>query len=126
MNTNKIIFYVLTFFIITGFATSNYWLPKFRPFGTSTTFTDSTNYVNLTGKGIKIPNDSLKVGKWMIAGTYGGGIYLDTNKKGELSFTGNSMYIYNRKDYGYTYFYSGEKLSGFSFNKSSLIFSFSL
>lgn len=72
-------------------------IPKFRPFGTSTTFADSTDYVNLN-KGLNIPNDSLKVGKYLIVGGKGGGIYLDTNKAGEILYNGTDLLFRNGKD----------------------------
>jgi len=102
MKRNKILFYVLAFFIITGFATSNYWIPKFRPFGTSTAFTDSTNYITIN-KGLYVL-DSMKVMKDFYVGTKGGKVYLDTNREGQIYFTGLSMYLGNAKNKGYMYF----------------------
>lgn len=92
-------------------------IPKFRPFGSSTTFADSTNYVNLN-KGFNIPNDSMKVGKYLFVGTKGGGIYLDTNKMGEILYSGTSLRIINNKENGSTEFYAGEKSSEFYWYKS--------
>lgn len=72
-------------------------IPKVRLFGNSTTLSDSTNYINFS-KGINIPNDSLKVGKYLFVGGKGGGIYLDTNKAGEILYNGDDLMFTNNKD----------------------------
>jgi len=98
---NKL-FLLTIFLVMVGFTTTNYLIPKFRPFGTSTTFTDSTNYVTLN-KGLYI-QDSLKVTRDLYVGTTGGKMYLDTNRNGQIYFTGLSMYVSNTKNKGYMYF----------------------
>lgn len=92
-------------------------IPKVRLFGTSTTLTDSTNYINFN-KGINIPDDSLKVGKYLFVGTKGGGIYLDTNRKGEIIYSGVSLQFFNNKENGSMDFWIGEKSSEFYWYKS--------
>lgn len=88
-------------------------IPKFRPFGSSTTFADSTNFVTLTGKGLLV-YDSVKVGRWLSVGTTNGGLYLDTNKSGQLYFTGLSLSLANTKNKGFMYFSCNQS---FSFNQ---------
>lgn len=92
-------------------------IPKFRPFGSTTTFSDSTNYVNLN-KGFNVPNDSMKVGKYLFVGTKGGGIYLDTNRKGEIIYSGVSLQFFNNKENGSMDFWIGEKSSEYYWYKS--------
>lgn len=115
---NKI-FIAIIFLIAAATVSSDYWIPKFRPFGTSTTLTDSTNYMNLTGKGLNVPNDSMRVGRWLFVGTKSGGIYLDTNRQGVINFNGQDFLISNGKDNGGIEFYAGEKNSSFAWVKNS-------
>ena len=104
---------------------STYWnsridltgYPYIKPFGTSTKLTDSTNYINFS-KGINVPNDSMKVGKYLFVGTKGGGIYLDTNRKGEIIYSGVSLQFFNNKENGSMDFWIGEKSSEYYWYKS--------
>lgn len=67
-------------------------IPKFRPFGNSTTFTDSTSYVTLS-KGF-YAFDSIKTDKDLIVK---GAIVLDTNRLGKFYYVDNELYIVNGK-----------------------------
>jgi len=111
---NKLLTLFLIAVIVLG---ASVWIPKFRPFGSSTTFGDSTNYININ-KGLNIPNDSLRVGKYLFVGDKGGGIYLDTNKAAEIIFDGFSMQFINNKENGSTEFWIGEKSSEYYWYKS--------
>ena len=87
--------------------------PIFKPFGTSTTFKDSTNYVTLN-KGFRI-RDSLVVGKDVyIRGNW----YLDTNRQGQIYFIGNDIEIVNNKGNGAINLWIGEKNSALRIYKS--------
>lgn len=70
-------------------------IPKFRPFGTSTTFGDSTNYVTLN-KGL-YTTDSIKTDKDLIVK---GKIVLDTLRKGTVQYRGSTIYVNNDKSSG--------------------------
>lgn len=72
---------------------STWWIPKFKPFGTSTTFTDSTNYMTLFGKGLYV-FDSIKTDKDLIVK---GAVVLDTNRLGKLQYIGYNIYLNNDK-----------------------------
>lgn len=67
-------------------------IPKFRPFGTSTTFGDSTNYVTLN-KGFYI-RDSIKTDLDLVVK---GAVVLDTNRLGKIQYRGNGIYFSNDK-----------------------------
>ncbi len=95
MKTKKIIFYVLTFFIITGFVTSNYWIPRVYLYGTSTYWADSTNY-QVTNKSVYI-RDSLKVAKDLYVGVNGGNLYMDTSRKISVQTDGLDVVFYDTK-----------------------------
>lgn len=69
-----------------------WWIPKFRPFGTSTVFADSTNYVTLN-KGFYV-RDSIKTDLDLIVK---GAVVLDTNRLGKIQYRGNGIYLSNDK-----------------------------
>jgi len=92
-NINKVLTALLLILIIAGFS-SEYWIPKFRPFGTSTTFTDSTNYVTLN-KGFSVL-DSVRIAKDLYVGTSGGVLYLDTGRKGQINTLGTILEVHNK------------------------------
>lgn len=100
--------------------------PIFKPFGTSTTFKDSTNYVTLN-KGFYL-QDSLKVAKDLYVGVKGGVIYLDTNRSAKIEYTGNTFKITNNKSTGGMYFdnTANSTNAGFSFVMSEGTPSFSI
>lgn len=75
--------------------TPSYWIPKFRPFGTSTTFTDSTNYVTLN-KSLYVL-DSMKVARDLYLGVKGGVLYLDTLRDGKIFYNGTTFTVQNNK-----------------------------
>lgn len=87
---NIIIFLAL----ITGFTTG--YFPTFRPFGNSTTFTDSSGYVTLN-TGWKV-RDSLFVNR---DGYVKGALYLDTNRQGKIFFSGQDLVLGNYKSGGF-------------------------
>lgn len=70
----------------------SWWIPKFKPFGNSTAFTDSTNYVTLN-KGF-YAFDSIKTDKDLIVN---GAVVLDTNRLGKLYYVGKQLYLVNGK-----------------------------
>jgi hypothetical protein len=72
-------------------------IPRFRPFGTSTTFTDSTNYVWLNKS---FGCDTMRVRRDLYVGQLGGTIYLDTNKQFRIYGTALDMLIGNFKSKG--------------------------
>jgi len=71
---------------------SSWWIPKFKPFGNSTTFTDSTNYVTIN-KGLYV-FDSIKTDRDLIVK---GAVVLDTNRQGKIYYSGNDIYFNNAK-----------------------------
>lgn len=91
---------IFAFMVVVGFV--YYGDPLFKPFGNSTTFKDSTNYITIN-KSVYI-FDSLKVGKDIYGGVKSGKYYLDTSRSGQIYFTGLSMYLSNTKSKGYMYF----------------------
>lgn len=96
MNKAKIILISTVFLLaLTGFI-SYYGFPVFRPFGNSTSFTDSTNYININD-GLNLPNDSLRIGKDLFVGSKGGSIYLDTNRQVKMYLDGNDFFLQNNK-----------------------------
>jgi len=100
--------------IVSGF--TSYYYPSFRPFGNSTTFTDSTNYININD-GLNLPNDSLRVGKDIFVGVKGGALYLDSNRRASLQFVGSTLKLSNNKSTGGMSFDNGltSTDAGFSF-----------
>jgi len=72
-----------------------WWIPKFKPFWTSTTFTDSTNYVTLN-KGLYV-FDSIKTDRDLIVK---GAVVLDTLRQGKVYFTSTGLEILNSKTSG--------------------------
>ncbi len=80
-------------------------IPKVRLYGTGTYWADSSNY-QTTNKSIYI-HDSLKVGSDIYVGVKGGKIYLDTNRKAQIEYVGNTFKFTNNKNSG-----------GFSFENS--------
>jgi hypothetical protein len=68
-------------------------IPRFRPFGSSTTFADSTNYVTLN-KGFYV-GESLRVERDFYV-QYGR-IYLDTSRGGYIYYAGKVLTITNSK-----------------------------
>lgn len=80
-------------------------IPRFRPFGTSTTFTDSTNYVWLNKS---FGCDSMRVRRNLYVGELGGTIYLDTNKQFRIYGTALDMLIGNFKTKGGIQFLASE------------------
>lgn len=113
---NKLIVLFIIFGICVGIAFTNALIPRFRPFGTSTSWTDSTNYVVLN-KGYRVL-DSMRVEKDLFVGTGGGFIYLDTNRLINLTVSGNQFYITNDKQEGWTHFEIGNGASAFRFSKT--------
>jgi len=67
-------------------------IPKFRPFGTSTVFADSTNYVTLN-KGFYV-RDSVKTDLDLIVK---GAVVLDTNRLGKIQYSGFDMFLSSDK-----------------------------
>lgn len=82
-------------------------IPKFRPFGTKTTFADSTNYVTLN-KGL-YASDSIKSDKDLIVK---GAVVLDTNRLGKIQYRGNGIYLSNDKAGGNMTFQLMDDASG--------------
>lgn len=72
--------------------------PIFKPFGTSTAFKDSTDYVTLNKSMYVL--DSFKISKDLYVGVKGGKIYLDTNRRGSIEYSGNSLYFKSSKSEG--------------------------
>jgi len=108
---NKLLTFFLIAVIVLG---ASVWIPKFRPFGTSTTFTDSTNYVTLN-KGL-YTFDSIKTDKDLIVK---GGLYLDTNRFGKIYYNGNELNIVNGKtSLANINMYVGNGVSYYSWQKS--------
>ena len=81
-------------------------IPKVKLYGTSTYWADSTNY-QTTNKSVYV-HDSLKIGKDLYVGVKGGKVYLDTNRKAVIEYSGNTFKFTNNKNSG-----------GFSFENSS-------
>lgn len=82
-------------------------IPKFRPFGTSTTFADSTSYVTLN-KGFYV-RDSIKTDKDLIVK---GAVVLDTLRLGKIQYRGNGIYLSNDKAGGNMTFQLMDDASG--------------
>ena len=86
---------------------STYWIPKFRPFGTSTVFVDSASYVTLN-KGF-YAFDSIKTDRDLVVK---GAVVLDTNRLGKIQYRGNGIYFSNDKAGGNMTFQLMDDASG--------------
>lgn len=106
----KLLIGLLVLLVVAGF--TYYGNPIFKPFGNSTAFKDSTNYMTIN-KSVYVL-DSFKVAKDFYAGVKGGKIYLDTNRGGQVYVVGNSLYISNSKSKGYIYLTAPQ---GFNFEE---------
>lgn len=109
---NKILTLFLVVVIIAGFG--YYWIPKFKPFGNSTTFADSTNYVTLN-KGLYV-FDSIKTDKDLIVK---GKVVLDTLRQATLEVSGLNLQITNVKENGSQIYSIGNKNSNYAWYKTS-------
>jgi len=79
----------------------------------------SVNWYKLTGSNVYM-SDSVWVGRWLWIGKTGGGIRLDTNGYGLISFDGYSLKIQNLKDNGSQNYWIGEgTASSFTWDKLS-------
>lgn len=109
MKKIKIALIGLMLYVVAGFTVYDAFaplIPRIRPWGTSTTMTDSTSYVVLN-KGFYI-RDSLIVGK---DGYIKGKLYLDTNREGSIEMSGNDLIYTNLKSAGVNYFYTTGRTS---------------
>lgn len=93
----SILITVLGLIILAG-ATVDYLIPRQFPFGTSTYWADSTNYIVYNKGGYY--RDSLKTNGQVIAK---GGVQFDTSGAGQMFFQGNDMNIQNTKTSGAIY-----------------------
>lgn len=118
---NKKIIYTLVFIIGVMINLYNFTdvfgdtaIPKVRIFGTSTTFTDSTDYVTLN-KGFYV-RDSIKTDKDLIVK---GAVIMDTTRLQRINGSGNALFIDNAKENGSLLYYIGNKNSNYIWYKTS-------
>lgn len=79
--------------------------PIFKPFGSTTTLKDSTNYVTVNKSMYVL--DSFKISKDLYVGVKGGVIYLDTNRSAKIEYSGNTFKMTTSKSSGGFYFDNG-------------------